>query len=252
MKTSKALLLTATLVASGCGDSDTTGPAQDTGLTLSVFSQPATASLVVGPSLSAAVTQTVGQETLVISRVAVVVRKIKLKRAFATGCDDSATGSDDSCKEFVAGPMILEIPLDGSVTTVTSINVPPDTYDRLEFEIHKPSDDTEADLAFLQANPDFDDVSVRVEGTFDGEPFVFLQDLNEKQEIDLSPSLALADGIPSNITLDVDVLAWFLAPGGSLIDPATANKGGDNENVVENNIKASIEAFEDSDHDGRR
>ena len=221
-------------------------------MTLSVFSQPATASLVGGPPLSSAVTQTVGQETLVISRVAVVVRQIKLKRTVALDCDNSATGSDDSCKEFVAGPMILEIPLDGSVVTVTSINVPPDSYDEVEFEIHKPSDDTEADLSFLQANPDFDDVSVRVEGTFDGEPFIFLQDLNEKQKLDLSPALVLADGIPSNITLSVDVLAWFLAPGGSLIDPATANKGGDNENVVENNIKSSIEAFEDSDHDGHR
>lgn len=39
---------------------------------------------------------------------------------------------------------------------------------------------------------------------------------------------------------------------GSLVDPESANKGRENENVVENNIKNSIDAFRDDDRDGRR
>jgi len=35
-----------------------------------------------------------------------------------------------------------------------------------------------------------------------------------------------------------------------LIDPATANKGGANENLVKENIKRSMKAFEDKDRDG--
>jgi hypothetical protein len=34
------------------------------------------------------------------------------------------------------------------------------------------------------------------------------------------------------------------------VDPATGNKGGANESLVKENIKQSIEAFEDENHDG--
>ena len=37
---------------------------------------------------------------------------------------------------------------------------------------------------------------------------------------------------------------------GTLLDPASANEGGANESVVENNIENSIDAFEDDDRDG--
>jgi hypothetical protein len=35
-----------------------------------------------------------------------------------------------------------------------------------------------------------------------------------------------------------------------LVDPNTANKGGQNESVVKENIKTSFKAFEDEDRDG--
>jgi hypothetical protein len=34
------------------------------------------------------------------------------------------------------------------------------------------------------------------------------------------------------------------------VDPASANEGGANENLVRDNIRASIDAFRDDDHDG--
>jgi hypothetical protein len=34
------------------------------------------------------------------------------------------------------------------------------------------------------------------------------------------------------------------------VDPATANKGGLNENLVRDNIRVSIDAFRDNDRDG--
>jgi hypothetical protein len=40
------------------------------------------------------------------------------------------------------------------------------------------------------------------------------------------------------------------AGGGLLIDPASANTGGPNKSVVENNIVNSFDAFEDNDEDG--
>ena len=40
------------------------------------------------------------------------------------------------------------------------------------------------------------------------------------------------------------------SPQTGLVDPATANKGGANEGIVKENIKQSVEAFEDDDSDG--
>ena len=43
---------------------------------------------------------------------------------------------------------------------------------------------------------------------------------------------------------------WFVNGAGDLVDPATGNNEGQNEALVKENIKQSIEAFEDQDRDG--
>jgi hypothetical protein len=54
-----------------------------------------------------------------------------------------------------------------------------------------------------------------------------------------------------SVTLFVDVSAWFkTADGTGLVDPATALLGQPNQSLVENNIKNSLKAFEDENHDG--
>jgi hypothetical protein len=59
----------------------------------------------------------------------------------------------------------------------------------------------------------------------------------------------VAEGSATNVTLRLDVARWFVS-GTALVDPATANKGGLNENLVRDNIRASIDAFRDDDRDG--
>ncbi len=166
--------------------------------------------------------------------------------------DDSDDGDDDSCEKFVAGPFLLELPLDGSVETVVTLDdVTPGVYDELEFDIHKPEDDTADDLAFIQQNPDFRRISIRVEGDYNGDSFVYETDLNEDQEVDLVPPLVVTGSSnQTNVTLVVDVDSWFRRGDGQLVDPATANKGGSNEKLVEDNIEDSIEGIEDDDFDG--
>ncbi len=196
--------------------------------------------------------QTSGADTLVLTRVAVVIRKVELKRQFVPGCPVDGPGVD-GCHEFRGGPFLLELPLEGQVSTLISIDVPPGTYDEVEFEIHKPDDDTPVDQAFLDTHPEFEDVSIRVEGRFNGQPFVFVQDLNEKQELDLVPHLVIDESpMATNVTLTIAVSTWFVDGAGNLIDPRTANKGGDNEDLVEDNIERSIDAFEDRDRNGWR
>ena len=190
--------------------------------------------------------------TLEITSVQIVLREIELERLSDDDCDD-LPGADDDCEEFEIGPMLLDLPLDGSVKQVVEAQIPADVYDEIEFEIHKPDDDTPEDLAFLTANPTFKGVSIRVMGTFDGEDFVFEQDMDVEQEIDLVPPLTVAEGSgPIELTLELDVTTWFVRGNGTLIDPQTANKGGPNEDIVEDNIERSIEVFEDDDLDGDR
>ncbi len=68
----------------------------------------------------------------------------------------------------------------------------------------------------------------------------------------MTPPLTIeVGGAPVNLTLELDVGTWFLS-GGTLVDPDSANDGGENEGLVENNIKNSIDAFRDDDRNGRR
>jgi hypothetical protein len=200
--------------------------------------------------LAADITEDDGTHTLVITRVAMVLREVELERLSTPDCPDGVE-DDDACEEFEAGPFLIELPTDGSVTTTVSVDADPDVYDEVEFEIHKPEDESAADLAFLSQHPDFEGVSIRVEGTFDGASFVFLQDLNAEQEMPLIPPLDVSEGSgPVNLTLTVDVRSWFRDETGALLDPREANKGEPFEALVEENIEASIDLFEDDDRDG--
>jgi len=242
------------VVLAACGDGSTGPDASGdvTRVTLSAASVQAPVGGGAAASAAAAALVEDGEgNTLELTRVALVIREIEFERQF----DECEEGSvSDDCEKFEAGPFLLELPLDGGVIAIGDIDVPPAFYDELEFEVHKPSDDTPDDLAFLESHPEFKDVSIWVEGVYNGgDPFIFLQDLNEDQEIDLVPPLEVtAESFPMNITLELDVSVWFKDSAGILVDPLSANKGGDNENLVEENIKQSIELFEDNDRDGRR
>jgi hypothetical protein len=190
-----------------------------------------------------------GENTLVITKVEMVVKEVELKRVeFEGQCD--GTTSDDECEELEFGPLLLDLPLSGGATSQVSVAVLPGTYDEFEFEVHKPSDDSE-DAAFLVANPAFNGVSIRVTGTWNGVPFTYLTDVSAEQEMDLVPPLGVVAESTTDFTLFIDINSWFRDEGNALIDPATANKGGANESIVNSRITQSFEVFEDSDHDGR-
>lgn len=216
-----------------------------------------------GSALMEPVTVTDGVNTLVIEAVQMVVREIELKREDDDACDDGVVGSgsgddgaslsddDDGCEEFEIGPILFDLPLGPGVEQQIAVEVPAGVYDELEFEIHKPEDDGDAaDREFLNQHPDFRDISIRATGTFNGTQFTFTSDLNEEQERRLVPPLTLEGTETVNLTFFVDVRTWFRGTGDLLFDPATANKGGVNENLAEENIKESIGIFEDDDRDG--
>jgi len=247
----KAVIFAAlAIIPVACGDA-ATGPgntAQSVSLSVSVPASAPTAAIT--PAFPFDIRFGVGADTLNLTRVAMVLRDVELEQEFGE-CDDLPGMIDDDCEEFETGPFLIELPMDGTVETVFAIsNVPLATYDELEFKVHKPEDAVEGDTSFLTQNPEFTDVSIRVEGDFNGQAFVYETDLNAEQERRISPPLVVTDGSSVNVTFSVDVRTWFVALDGSLIGPATANKGEPNEGVVEENIKNSIDIFEDDDKDG--
>ncbi len=187
---------------------------------------------------------------MIIIKAEVVLREIELERANDDACDSLAV-DDDRCKKFVTGPILLDLPLSGTVEQLIAVVVDTGVYDEIEFEIHKVSNDDPEDAAFRQAHPDMVGKSIRVQGFFNGQPFTFETDLNEDQEYDLVPPLVIDETTTSsNVTVRIDISGWFRDASGALVNPQSANKGGQNENLVKDNIKTSIEAFEDEDRDG--
>lgn len=245
-----AAVLAAAAAMSACADSGS--PSTDAQLNFNLATRAAAPAVASAMSLATAgtpETYTDGTNTLVIDQVQLVLREIELKRAEATTtCGDSSGG--DACEELELGPLLLDLPLGGTGGAARSFSVPvaPGTYDEVEFEIHKPS--SSDDAAFVQANPGFAGVSIKVTGTYNGQGFTFTSDLDAEEEIELNPPLVTTESTATDLTLFVDLDRWFRDGSGNLVDPATANTGNANESLVESNITSTLHAFEDEDHDG--
>lgn len=121
-----------------------------------------------------------------------------------------------------------------------NVEIAPGTYDEVEFEIHAVSGGDPAEVAFTDAHPEFVGVSIRAEGTDNGTSFTFETDMDQEQESEINPPLVIdVAGGSVNLTLRIDHTQWFSDGNGGLLDPATANHGGENEGVVEANIVRS-------------
>lgn len=237
------LLLAVACDSNGTGPSDVSTNVQVSFATQAVTPLASVRSVVYREGAAAA--------TLVVTSAEIVLRKVQLKRTDTTDCD--VTPEPEGCEEFEAGPFLVSLPVDGSVTPTFELDVPIGTYGELEFDIHKVSSSDPEDATFRAGHPDFVDLSIRVQGTYNGQPFEFTTDLDVEQELNLAPPLVIEEGsLPANITILVGLDDWFRDGSGNLIDPATGNKGGVNESRVLENIKKAIEAFEDDDRDGER
>lgn len=232
-------LVTLIATLSACSDP---GPTQLANVAVSFASQ----APVNGPGLDVAPNAPSGA-ALVLTSARLVLREVELQRIDVADC----VQEQDGCEKFESGPVLVSLPLDGSVTQQFELAIPEGSYDEIEFDIHKISIDAPEEEAFRMAHPEFTGLSIRVEGTYDGAPFTFETDLDVEQELILSPVLVVGAGaMPINITVSVGLDGWFRDESGALVNPATGNKGGANESIIKENIKVSIEAFEDDDRDG--
>jgi hypothetical protein len=197
-----------------------------------------------GPSAS--ITMTNGANTLVITKAQMVLRELELKLSAATTCATGTTA--DSCERVQLGPALIDLPVTAAVVTPYTAMVPAGTYQEIEFDIRRPGSDP-LDAAFVAANPNFNNVSIRVEGTYNGVAFVFTSELDQEVQISFSPPLVVTEA-SNNATIAVDIKAWFTNSDGTLISPATAGVGQVNASIVAEKIKLSLRAFEDKDKSG--
>lgn len=232
----------ALLVLSGCATAPPTENVPRGRMTLYV---------TAGADVSEVVGRVQGRR-LSLDRVAIVIQDLELEGETVEECvPDDGSPNDTGCEEFARGPILLEVPLDGSLAEVLTVDVPVGVYDEFEFDIHATGHDGgRHDLALLQDYPEMARVSMRIEGTYDGEPFLFTVDYDEEQEAELSPPLVVMEGGIVGITLLLDVARWFDSPQG-LVDPRQAMEDGPFEDLVEDNIERTTRAFRDDDGDGR-
>lgn len=286
MSSTRALtILAAAGLALGACSSDPNGPGVvQSRMQLRAASRPTTAATsraaVFDVTSSTPGTFTDGTNTLVLTKAQLVLRKIEMKRAdaAATACADVRMSADmsgpgeaepgddhgdsagsgdghgddgiaDACEEVELGPVLFDVPVTSAgAQQSVSVNLDAGTYSGVEFKIRPP--ESSGDEAFLQANPTFAGKSIHLEGTWNGAPFTFDSDISADEELRLEPPLALAASGTADVTIFVDVSAWFVNPNGRLVDPATAGRGQPNESLVNANIEHSFHAFEDENGDG--
>lgn len=190
-----------------------------------------------------------GTNTLIITRVEVLLREIELKHANVSDCD--STANPDACEKLELGARLITVPLAQGPTTELAVTLDSGSYTEIEFDIHKLGTDSVDDV-FLAMHPTWPaNTSIRVTGFYNGTAFTFTTGLDAEQEIQFVPPLDVAAGATTNVTIRFDLEQWFRnGPTGPYVDPATANQGGANQSLVENNIKNTLKAFEDSDRDG--
>lgn len=168
-----------------------------------------------------------------VERVRMIIRDIELEQ-------------EGMAHEVVAsnGPFLVDLAgaaLDGGITQLFEVSVPEGTYDDLRFVVHPLEDGQRI------GDPDLDGprASVVLDLTVDGEPFRFTSTVNDQQRI--GGTFRVGGGSSSdNITIRIDASGWFTGAGGAFLDPRV----GGNRQAIEDNLRTSIDAFDDDDRDG--
>jgi hypothetical protein len=246
-------LLGAGLIAACSDGSAPNGTSQTTlSFTKGTGASPAP-SAAVAPSFSAQPV-TINGQTLAITQVQVVLSRLELERADHAG---TCLGESVDCQEFSAGPVLVDLPVDAGVTTTLSTAAAEGTYGKVELKVDVPDEDDAATTAFLAAHPSWpQSSSVHVAGTFDAndgagpQPFDAYLSGEAELEMELNPPVVVDATGTFNVTVAIDPNAWFLASGGSLIDPRAVAANTELQASVWANIDSSFHVFEDDDKDG--
>jgi hypothetical protein len=129
--------------------------------------------------------------------------------------------------EMKGSQFLVALPMNGAVVTPVSTTVLPGVYDELEMRVQ----------------------TVRIQGTFDNQPFDVTVAVDEKLETDIRPPLVVTETSAANLTVAVQTSNWFRNADGTAID--LRNLTTTSRARLASNIKLSFDAFEDDDRSGR-
>lgn len=279
---SMSILAAAAALLAACGEGTGPNAAGQVGVgfrlatapTVSANVQSASGTGAAGNQVTSAATATgfsikSGTDEILITKAQVVVKNVKLKPVSATCTDDddddddkssakSSSGSnsssrsddDDDCESIKVGPFLVNVPVNGTDGGRVAVAVPGGTYSAIRFDIHKVTSSDSADRAFRQEHPDFRDISVRLEGTYNTRPFIFTHDVNATLDVPLTKPVEIG-AAGDNVTVTIDMSSWFVKPTGGLYSPAEGNVPGVVRAKIQNNIRAAFKAFRDKNRDGK-
>jgi hypothetical protein len=236
----KIALSALALTSAGCSDDSDTG---EVSLQLASHNAASNASASAGQLVI-----TAGEDEIALAQVGLVLRKVRLDGPPTASCPEDAEG-DSRCAELDLGPVLFDLPIELGAEGILNAVVPIGSYTGLRFQLHRPTDAGD-DADFVAEHPEFEGISIRVLGSYNGVPFTFTSDLTVVEDVDFDGPVEVdaEEGLP--VTLLVEVAGWFAGGDGGLVDPAQANDGGALEAQVEQQIRASFKAFGDSDGDG--
>lgn len=223
----------------GCSDSDM----GDVRLQVASFNASSTAASAEAGQLVIEA----GDDEIVLEQVGLVLRKVRLEGPSSESCPEEGEG-DAGCGELDFGPLLFELPLEEGAEGVLNAVAPVGSYTGLKFQLHRPTNANE-DADFVAEHPDYEDISIRVVGTYNGTPFTFASDLTEVETVPFGDPVEVETEGALPLTLLVQVADWFAGPDGGLVDPSEANDGGPFESLVEQQIRESFRAFRDGDED---
>ena len=179
--------------------------------------------------------QKVTADILTLETVKILLRDVKIKQQ-----------SGDDSLDIELGPFVVSLNLEGMTTDFVVSDIPPGSYDRVRFRVHKlGGSETPPDPEFRDGS-DGSRYSVIVKGNINSIPFIYKSRESADQELQLVTPLEIGKSESANLTITVDPYTWFYNEG-ILLDPTDPA----NESDIDNNIENSFEkCFEDNNHDG--
>ena len=183
-------------------------------------------------------------DSIVITRARIVIRTLKLH--INGDADDTLTheSHDGDVDVIKAGPFVAEFNSTGE-KIISTITIPPGTYDHIKFEIHKLNENEDPSLL---NDPLFGDFVNGGRYTFiiDGfayvngvaYPFQFKSSQTDNVEVFLNPPAVMDATHVYDLTLIFDPRLMFGRPGMRPLDPRDVDNQHDIEKLLKNSIKA--------------